>query len=832
MADVLSPPMQSSSIPMMHSRPSSADAFQGQPPRLAQTPRNMYNGQNPGYRGTSAGPVQPYAFQSTPTLRPEARTSSAPSTPHGVIGGHRQGHVPSVSTSSDTSSVPSSSKDDSVVGSQQGSLINLSSQLPDLSFTPFEVPAKASPDRYRRPAQKRTDSSSTAPKTTAPSIPAPGPAMTNVDHIAPGHSRPLVQHQGSVDDMAVKSSSELAKRYRRRSLNTLETQSLGVPPSQRPSSHHSSGATSTPTTIRPVSFHSQASNEEGEGMQRNPSMTSFHSTEIREPARPSSAHEASRSVVVPPRGSSEPMKRHAIPSPLSRQSDAASPTKARTYAAVAQSGMATPSPAAAQLAALSDKDLNKGMKSRLRRAFSFGSAQELRRAAGENNQAAHQAQQAKEMHQQRVDDELDAEQQEIARRQEEAGIGAGIYSGQGGFTGSTDNLSISSTASSASMMLRKMGRGAKKGARSIKGLFRPKSVIGVPAADGPVHVQAGGSVEPSVAQVSMVTVEAERQKVNVNANSDVAANAGGVTGFPKLERNSLDAATATAQSDARGSADGTDALSRRSVVGSDKERAEVLAAVKKGILKRAATGSPSGSPVIRAADLGHTPGAQLLDSPSISMPSTPKDGAPGRTGSMNGDYFTQRVVTLAKSMPTTPGGTARSISFSPRIQFHDAWSATDYDRRGEVATCNRLTPMLAQQIKEELNTFKMVRQGMMTFVPPQSLANREPGNGGPRAKQATHTLLLMTFWDSSPWMIHSPPATTTFTSLLLLTAWADHGIILDFTGRSHGVRRETHHGVAKRNFLWQGDGSLICPFRCLLFFVLVLLTKIHRHNLD
>jgi hypothetical protein len=50
----------------------------------------------------------------------------------------------------------------------------------------------------------------------------------------------------------------------------------------------------------------------------------------------------------------------------------------------------------------------------------------------------------------------------------------------------------------------------------------------------------------------------------------------------------------------------------------------------------------------------------------------------------------------------------RSISFSPRIQFHDVWSSTDYDRRGEIATCNRLTPMLAQQIKEELNTFKMV----------------------------------------------------------------------------------------------------------------------------
>ena len=63
----------------------------------------------------------------------------------------------------------------------------------------------------------------------------------------------------------------------------------------------------------------------------------------------------------------------------------------------------------------------------------------------------------------------------------------------------------------------------------------------------------------------------------------------------------------------------------------------------------------------------------------------------------------------SKSVPGTPRSiAARNISFSPRIQFHDTWPSGEYDRRGEIATCNRLTPMLAQQIKEELNTFKMV----------------------------------------------------------------------------------------------------------------------------
>lgn len=61
-----------------------------------------------------------------------------------------------------------------------------------------------------------------------------------------------------------------------------------------------------------------------------------------------------------------------------------------------------------------------------------------------------------------------------------------------------------------------------------------------------------------------------------------------------------------------------------------------------------------------------------------------------------------------KSPPGTPQGTKRSATFSPRIIFYDTWPSQEYDRRGDVATCNRLTPMLAQQIKEELNTFKMV----------------------------------------------------------------------------------------------------------------------------
>lgn len=303
-------------------------------------------------------------------------------------------------------------------------------------------------------------------------------------------------------------------------------------------------------------------------------------------------HDRPELVNIPVRGSSsDATKRVASPSPLSKpmtMSTEPAVTK-DTFASTVTAALQTPvkadgarpqSPAAQKLAALNDKGGKK--PSRLRRAFSFGSAAELRKASIENNannagQAADRARLRKEQFQ----NEQEAEQARIAQKQEEGGIGSGIYSGQGHFfSGSTDNLSVSSTASSASIMIRKMGKGMKKSTRSLVGLFRPKSVIGVPAADSAVP-------EASVGEVSMVNVEAERQRVNVN-NVSKEANSSG-TGFPKLERNSLDAANA-ASAGASGSTDnvsiGSDSAQRKSILGGDKERAEVLAAVKKGILKR------------------------------------------------------------------------------------------------------------------------------------------------------------------------------------------------------------------------------------------------------
>ncbi|KAI8375273.1 hypothetical protein EDC96DRAFT_496661 [Choanephora cucurbitarum] len=71
------------------------------------------------------------------------------------------------------------------------------------------------------------------------------------------------------------------------------------------------------------------------------------------------------------------------------------------------------------------------------------------------------------------------------------------------------------------------------------------------------------------------------------------------------------------------------------------------------------------------------------------------------------------VSTLSSSTTTnnttiSSTSTKKSLSFSPVIKLHETFSPSEYDRRCDTgATCQKLTPVLALQIKEELNQFKL-----------------------------------------------------------------------------------------------------------------------------
>lgn len=60
--------------------------------------------------------------------------------------------------------------------------------------------------------------------------------------------------------------------------------------------------------------------------------------------------------------------------------------------------------------------------------------------------------------------------------------------------------------------------------------------------------------------------------------------------------------------------------------------------------------------------------------------------------------------TLAHRSATSP---AKRLAFANNLSVYDTFPSSVYDRRSEPATWSRLTPALAQRIKEELNSFKM-----------------------------------------------------------------------------------------------------------------------------
>ncbi|KAF5361644.1 hypothetical protein D9758_007298 [Tetrapyrgos nigripes] len=62
--------------------------------------------------------------------------------------------------------------------------------------------------------------------------------------------------------------------------------------------------------------------------------------------------------------------------------------------------------------------------------------------------------------------------------------------------------------------------------------------------------------------------------------------------------------------------------------------------------------------------------------------------------------------TLTHRSATTPSNSKR-LAFANNLSVYDTFSANVYDRRSEPATWSRLTPALAQRIKEELNSYKM-----------------------------------------------------------------------------------------------------------------------------
>lgn len=289
---VQSYPQQSSTVTMLQTRPSSSSGIihSSQPQIHHQYPttpqamkRNSFHGMNSGmgvstYRGqTAVTPIAPYAFTSTPNLampgqripngphlQQDQRTSSAPNIPTaGSSARSRYPAPPSTSTTSSSSSDLSSlsqksgSKDDSVItgtarvvsgAARPQSSINTS--VSAQSFVPPTAsPVKASPERYRRPNNRRAESASapapaqiTASSASMPNVmqfygssvqPSAAPAATqNLTLQMPQLSQStsgFAPNFGSADDMQLKKNAvqDPTQRYRRRSIHTIDAGDFG-----------------------------------------------------------------------------------------------------------------------------------------------------------------------------------------------------------------------------------------------------------------------------------------------------------------------------------------------------------------------------------------------------------------------------------------------------------------------------------------------------------------------------------------------------------------------------------------------------------------------------
>lgn len=282
-------PQQSSTITMLQTRPSSASGILQSPQpsshhqyatNQSQMNRNSFHGGlNNGMGGATSyrgNTIAPYAFTSTPGLavqgqqtkphlRTDQRTSSAPIIPTfegGNMSSRSRYPAPaSISTTSSSSSSDlsalsqkSGTRDDSTIFStnkmggnaRPHSTIFTSSTstlAPPQTFS--AAPAKSSPDRYRRPNNRRAESSPTVQQVSPPAS-VVGSTMPNVMEFY-GTSAAVNATTGSLkgfsvqmpparessngsksvvsaDDMQINTlaSNEQAKRYRRRSIHTIE----------------------------------------------------------------------------------------------------------------------------------------------------------------------------------------------------------------------------------------------------------------------------------------------------------------------------------------------------------------------------------------------------------------------------------------------------------------------------------------------------------------------------------------------------------------------------------------------------------------------------------
>ena len=76
-------------------------------------------------------------------------------------------------------------------------------------------------------------------------------------------------------------------------------------------------------------------------------------------------------------------------------------------------------------------------------------------------------------------------------------------------------------------------------------------------------------------------------------------------------------------------------------------------------------------------------------------------------GLNNSEPALSTITTGPSNLAHRTASSSKRLAFAANLSIYDTFSANAYDRRSEPATWSRLTPALAQRLKEELNSYKM-----------------------------------------------------------------------------------------------------------------------------
>ncbi|EMR09212.1 hypothetical protein PNEG_02548 [Pneumocystis murina B123] len=262
---------------------------------------------------------------------------------------------------------------------------------------------------------------------------------------------------------------------------------------------------------------------------------------------------------------------------------------------------------------------------------------------------------------------------------------------------SPDNISITSTASSASFILRKIskeGKGMlKKSKKTLSNIFR-----------GSLHFEDSKIAMSKEYKKSMIE---EISKTNLGTKNSMDSFHNGLENSKSIEKDEdnllklnnhiqeqkkdiyIEKDTSTSQSTCENTSMSITTINDPAKESKNNQSTcfKPCPPMKKGILKYADWSSTISN---------LKPSHSLTDIPIQFAPPIPLELV----------TFDDVPNTLS-SAETSITKNTKSLSFSPKITIYDTWPSFEYDRRGEIATCNRLTPILAQRIKEELNTYKL-----------------------------------------------------------------------------------------------------------------------------